>query len=111
MKKHLYSAIVFALTLAPMAASAALINPLGNGVTLESFIGRLIKGILGLSGSVALAMFVWGGLQYMLAGGNDTKVKKAKETLTNAGLGLAIIFFAYTLVSAVIKLLAGGSLS
>jgi len=90
--------------------SNALINPLGSGVTIESFIGRLIKAILGLSGSVALLMFVWGGFQYLWSGGDDAKVKKGKETLKNAVLGIVIIFFAYTLVNTLIKALATGSI-
>lgn len=88
-----------------------LINPLGSGVTIESFIGRLVKAILGLSGSVALLMFVWGGFQYLWSAGDPKKVDKGKETLKNAVLGIVIIFFAFTLVNALIKVLASGALT
>ncbi len=97
--------------LLPQIASAELTNPLGAGITLESFIGRLIKIILGLSGSVALLMFVWGGFQYLWSGGDDKKVAKGKDTLKNAVLGLAIIFLSYTAVDAIIQALAKGSIT
>lgn len=108
-KKLFVFALMFLLI--PFASHADLINPLGSSVTLESFIGRLIKAILGLSGSVALLMFVWGGFQYLWSGGDPKKVEKGKETLKNAVLGIVIIFFAYTFVSAIIKILATGAIS
>ncbi len=103
--------LTFAILLLPEIASAELINPLGSGVTIESFIGRLIKAILGLSGSIALLMFVWGGFQYLWSGGDPKKVEKGKDTLKNAALGIVIIFFAYTLVSALINVLASGTIT
>lgn len=103
--------ITTCLLLLPQFAFAELINPLGSGVTIESFIGRLVKAILGLSGSVALLMFVWGGFQYLIAGGDPKKVEKGKDTLKNAALGIVIIFFAYTLVFTLIKVLSDGTLS
>lgn len=108
-QKHLiFSLLLFMI---PMITHAALINPLGANITLEGFIGRLIKALLGLSGSVALLMFVWGGFQYLWSGGDPKKVEKGKETLKNAMLGIVIIFFSYTLVTALIKALATGALS
>lgn len=108
-KKFLLLSLV--LFLIPFATHADLINPLGANVTIEVVIGRLIKAVLGLSGSVALLMFVWGGFQYLWSGGDPKKVEKGKETLKNAVLGIVIIFFAYTLVNTLIKVLASGSLT
>ena len=56
------------------------------------FIGRLIKGILGLSGSVALLMFVYGGVVYLTAQGESERIQRAKNTLIWATMGLAVIF-------------------
>ncbi|MCX6714244.1 MAG: pilin [Candidatus Uhrbacteria bacterium] len=106
-----YFFLSICLLLLPQLASAELINPLGSGITIESFIGRLIKFLLGLSGSVALLMFVWGGFQYLWSGGDPKKVEKGKETLKNAVLGIVIIFFAYTLVNSLIKVLSSGALT
>jgi hypothetical protein len=106
-KFALFSLVLFIL---PLVTHAELINPLGT-TSIEGFIGRLIKAILGLSGSVALLMFVWGGFQYLWSAGDPKKVDKGKETLKNAVLGIVIIFFAYTFVNTLIKILASGSLT
>lgn len=82
--------------------------PGGSG-TIPEIIGRVIKGALGLSGVIALLMFVWGGASYMLAAGNSEKIEKAKQTMVWAALGLIAIFGSYGIVSALIKTVQTGS--
>lgn len=76
---------------------------------LELFVnvGNLLFGI---AGAVALAIFVWGGVQYILAAGSQEKVKKATSTLVNGVIGLLIILGAYLIVSSIIFLLTGKTL-
>jgi len=86
-----------------------LTNPLaGIAETPEELIGQVINGILGIIGSLALAMFIYGGLTWMLAAGESGKVQKGKDILMWAVIGLVIIFSAYAMVSFVIKGIAGG---
>ncbi len=74
-------------------------NPLGDKVNDPNvFIGTVINKILGIVGSIALVMFVYGGFTWMLAGGNTEKVQKAKSVLVWSTLGLIAIFSAYTAV-------------
>lgn len=88
-----------------------LCNPLGdNVVDVRIVVGRVIKAILGISGVAALLMFVWGGFQWLISGGSPEKVKKGKETLTWAVIGLVVIFTAYILVSALIRTLTSGAI-
>jgi len=70
-------------------------------------IGQVINAVLGLVGSIALAMFIWGGFSWMTAGGNTEKVQKGKDIIIWATLGLVVIFFSYALVNFVIKDLIG----
>ncbi|HEU0051373.1 MAG TPA: pilin [Patescibacteria group bacterium] len=53
--------------------------------------------LFGLSGAVFLAIFIYGGLRYLLAGGGDD-TKKARDMLVNATIGMIIIFAANTAV-------------
>ncbi len=92
------------------SATTSLQDPLG-GVSIEIVIGRIVKAILGFSGAIALLMFVWGGLQYLLAGVNAEHAKNAKKTLTSAVYGLVIIFGAYAMVYALVNALSTGSLT
>jgi hypothetical protein len=72
-------------------------NPL-DGATVPIVIGRVIDAVLGLVGSLALIMFIYGGLIWMTATGNEQKVTKGKNTVLWAALGLVVVFSAYALV-------------
>jgi len=76
----------------------------------QELIGRVINAALGLVGSLALLMFVYGGLLWMTSGGNDEKVKQGREILIWATAGLALVFFSYVLVRFVIQGLTGQTL-
>ena len=67
----------------------------------------VIKIITGISGSVALLMFVWGGFLWISSAGSAEKAKKAKQVFANAVLGLVIIFGAYAILSTILKAFAG----
>ncbi|MFC1612998.1 pilin [Patescibacteria group bacterium] len=85
----------------PPSQEINLQDPAGIGNTpqgLQILIGRIIKAVMGLVGSVALLMFVYGGFLWMTAAGNDEKVKKGKDIFVWATLGLAVIFLSYLLV-------------
>ncbi len=91
--------------LTPAAAHAALLPPCaqdaGGCSTLDSLIqlgvnyGRFI---LGLSGSLALVMFVWGGFILLTSAGNSKKVQEGQTKMVAAIVGLIIIFSAFTAV-------------
>ncbi len=74
-------------------------NPLpGNTTDINTLIGQVINGVLGIVGSLALLMFIYGGLMWMLAAGSAERVKKGKDILIWAVIGLIVIFSAYALV-------------
>ena len=82
-------------------------NPLGKGITIESFIARVINFVLGLIGSVSLLMFIYGGLTWMTSAGKSDQVKKGRDIIVWSVIGLAIVFTAYIMVKFVIQSLAG----
>ncbi len=104
-KTLLISAYVWMLPLTTLAATK-LDNPLGT-TSPQIVIGRIVRALLGVSGALALLMFVYGGMLWIISGGSAEKIKKGKDTLVWATFGLAIIFMAYTLVEFVIKAFAG----
>lgn len=80
------------------------LKPLGK-TNVQQIIGRIINFILGLTGVVALIIFIWGGLKWMTAAGSPERVKSAQQTILWATLGLVVIFAAYSIVDLVIKAL------
>lgn len=88
----------------------ALEDPLGMDNPEEGpqiFIGRIIDASLGVVGSLALLMFVYGGFTWMLAAGNSERVEKGKRILFWATVGLVVIFTSYIIVHFVIFELVG----
>jgi len=80
-------------------------NPLGSVTSISQLYGRIIYAFLGLSGAVALVMFILGGFSWMTAGGNEEKVKKGRDTLIWASLGLVVIFSSYAVLKTIFETL------
>lgn len=79
-------------------------DPLG-GRDIPELAGDIIGYILGLVGVLALIMFVYGGILWMTSAGSAEKIKKGKDTIVWAILGLALIFFSYAMVEFILKAL------
>ncbi|MBI2644634.1 TrbC/VirB2 family protein [Candidatus Uhrbacteria bacterium] len=70
-------------------------NILGNSIPIA--IARIIKAILGIVGSFALFMFVWGGVLWLTAAGQEQRIKQGWNTMVWAAIGMAVIFGAYAI--------------
>ena len=70
--------------------------------TAYALVGQLINTFLGLLGVVFLLLIVYGGFKWMNAQGAEEDVKKAKDTITQAVIGLVIIMAAYAISNFVI---------
>jgi hypothetical protein len=78
-------------------------NPISGVNNIPQFIGKIINAILGIVGSLALIMFIYGGLIWMTAAGNGDKIEKGRNILVWATIGLVVIFASYSLTSFIIK--------
>lgn len=85
--------------------SVTLTNPLTSDDP-AIIIGNVIKGILGLTGVLALAAFVAGGVIWMTSGGNAERVKKGRDILVWAVIGLFIVFSSYSILRYVFDVLS-----
>ncbi|MFH1047919.1 MAG: pilin [Patescibacteria group bacterium] len=85
------------------------LSPLGtisnSGNALPIIIGRIIRAVLGLTGVLALVMFIYSGVLWMTSQGNSTTIGKAKQTMIWSILGLVVIFSSYALVNFVMAAL------
>lgn len=72
-------------------------------MSIPQLIGLSLRVVLGLMGSIALLLIVWGGFGWLTSGGSPDKIKKAKDTLLWAIIGLIIIFASYALVDILIR--------
>lgn len=75
----------------PDCALVAGTNPPDLNCVLQTFAG-IAQVILGVTGSAALLMFVYGGFVLLSSGGESSKVTTGKTILRNAIIGIFIIF-------------------
>jgi len=95
----------------PAAGGAAMAVPTYSipnflGITdPNDLIARIIKVIIGLSGTFALVVFIWGGVLWLISRGEADMIKKGKSAMTYAALGLIIIFSSYIIVNQLLNIL------
>lgn len=105
-----YVLLIGLFTLPHFASAVPLINPLGI-TDPRLLIGRLIQAILSVVGSIALLMFVYGGVLWITSMGESARIDKGKKILVWAVLGLAMIAASYVVVNAVILALTQGNVN
>lgn len=109
MKRIQYIFTLLSLGFIPYIGNAAeLYNPLG-GKTIPELIGFVIQAFLGISGSLALAMIVYGGFLWLTSAGKPERITKGQQTLLWSVIGLVVIFGANVLANFVISTLGGAT--
>lgn len=100
------SLVVWSIAVLPAhAAPYGFPDPL-NDADVPTLINRIITQVLGIIGALFFLMFLWGGFQYLTAGGDTKKVGSAQKTLVNAVIGILIIAVAYGIVQSLITVFA-----
>ena len=70
---------------------------------LPDVIIGILNAIIGAASIVAVVFIVIGGINYMTSSGDATKVKKAKDTILYACIGLIVCALSFAIVNWVIK--------
>jgi len=82
----------------------------GNKANLDAVIGSVIQYVLSFLGVIFLTLMVYAGFNWMKARGDSDAVTKAKDTMINATIGLAITLAAYALTFWIVGSLTGATL-
>jgi len=61
--------------------------------------------ILGIVGSLALLFFIYGGIMFLIAGGKEEQIKKGKDIITAAIIGLILVFASYLIIAFFMRLM------
>ena len=77
-----------------------------GGITVAKLVSGLIKLSLVVVALVFFAMLIWGGIRWITSRGDKTEVENARNQVTHALIGLAIVFVAWAIVQ-LIKTLFG----
>ena len=68
---------------------------------------RITNTVLYAVGIISVIMLIYGGLRYVISGGDSKKVTDAKNTIMYAIIGLIISILAYAIVNFVINAVGG----
>lgn len=74
----------------------------GADTQLPDTITGILNGVIAVAGLVAAVYIVVGGVQYMTSAGDAGKIKKAKETILYALIGLIICALTFAIVNFVL---------
>lgn len=87
------------------------VNPVKYPATtagVQQLLGSIIKVILGVVGSIAFVMFIYGGMFMLTSRGNPEMISKGKNILIWSVIGLLVIFGSYVFVSFILTAIQGG---
>ncbi|MEI6228509.1 MAG: hypothetical protein WCP11_00560 [Candidatus Saccharibacteria bacterium] len=106
--------------LLPVAAGAA--NPLQEGVLsakspsqpsnlfgIDGIFTTITSTLLFAIGALSVIMIIVGGIRYVVSGGKEANVTKAKNTILYAIIGLVVAMLAYAMISFVLETLIPGA--
>ncbi|MBT4349636.1 hypothetical protein HOD19_02540 [bacterium] len=72
-------------------------------------IAIVINAILSLLAMIFIVLIILGGFRWMTSAGNATKVDSAKQTISNAVIGLVIVVAAYAIATFVLGAVVGST--
>lgn len=73
-------------------------------ITTSPVVSRLITLALIVAALISLAFLIFGGIRWILSGGEKEKVEAARGTIIAALVGLVIVFAAYFIINIVFSL-------
>lgn len=102
----LFSLLASYLLLVAQPVSAAIRNPAVPGgdapdkspAQFAITIATLWQTIIIIGGLAFILYFLWGGIQWITAGGEKTKIEEARAKITQGLVGLAILAASYVIV-------------
>jgi len=83
--------------------AAGIIQKGGEPQSIASIIATIIYVLLGLVGVGFFVLLIYAGILYLTAGGETEPVKKAKQLIKDAVIGLVIVLSAYAISTFVIS--------
>lgn len=104
-----YPAITFGQTPTPAQANNfTLINPV-YAPDIPTLLNNIATFLLGIVLALGVIVIIWAGLLYVTAGGEEEKIKKAKQAIIWAIVGVTLALLAKGLVMVIQDVLSGGA--
>lgn len=88
-------------------ASGQGITPPIESTTFEELLLHVLNYAKGVAGTIGVIFIIIGGIMYMLSGGNEQRMERAKRTITYAIAGIAIVLAAPTFLNEILAIVGG----
>lgn len=72
-----------------------------TGLSANSLINGLISLVVIVAGLIFFFILVFGGIRWITSQGDEAKVKEARDQVTNALIGLVVVFAAWAILKLV----------
>lgn len=86
-------------------------STVGVNTDVNSLIAFIINAIIVVGIVLSLIFLLYGGVRWIMSGGDKAKVDSARSTIVAAIVGLIIVILAYVIINAVLQILTGKNLS
>lgn len=78
-----------------------------SGSTFVTFFILIWRALITVGGLAVLIFFLWGALEWIMAGGDTGKMQKARDKITQSVIGLIILVSSFTLIAFISRLFFG----
>lgn len=92
---------VFFPALFASAETQTLVSPTPGIASFEDFVLKILEIVVKIGIPVAVIFLVWSGFKFLTAQGNETELKKAKDSFVWAVIGTAVLLGAWALATAI----------
>ena len=89
---------LFAITNPVLPKEGSLTEINKSGGPLASLMARLWQTMVIIGSLLVILYFVWGAIDWLTAGGNEEKLKKARGRMVDAFIGLALLVASYAIM-------------
>ena len=79
-----------------------------SGSTFQRYFIVIWQAIINVGGLAVIIMFLWGAIEWITAGGDSSKVGKARDKITQSIIGLVVLVGSFVIISYVGKVFFGG---
>jgi hypothetical protein len=98
------SPVAFAQNLCPEGAFGTLCSKTADANSLGKIIGTGVTVAFVIAVIIALFYLIWGGIKWILSGGDKGGVEAARGTIIAAVIGLIVTFAAYFILNIVLRI-------
>ncbi len=81
----------------------------GYATDFGNMFSSILNVVMLISAVLVFAFLIFGGIQWIMAGGDKTKAEEARNRITSAIIGLVIVAASYALINLIVNFLGFGS--